>query len=138
MSDRLVIDVTLDMRVDARGKDPDKYSSTLRRYHQALWSKPLPSGTRFDLDASKPGRYLYHQSALGEFSLASDSILRTFNSHPRAARVVAQIPVSERETFMSEAFTIGGMILFPGNRIDGKQTINQSRGTHPESPTDSI
>ncbi|MCS5723469.1 hypothetical protein N1029_15830 [Herbiconiux sp. CPCC 203406] len=131
MSERLAIDVTLDMRADASGKDPDKYSSTLRRYHQALWSKPLPTGSRFDLDASKPGRYLYHQSALGEFLLASDSILRTFNSHPRTARIVAQIPMTERDASMSEAYTIGGMIVFPGNRIDGKQTINQARGTHP-------
>ncbi|MBF4573178.1 hypothetical protein ITJ64_11675 [Herbiconiux sp. VKM Ac-1786] len=129
--ERPVIDVTLDMRVDARGRDPDKHSPTLRRYHQALWSKPLPSGSRFDLDASKPGRYLYHQSALGEFLLASDSILRTFNSHPRATSIVAQISAAEREASMSEAYTIGGMIVFPGDRVDGKQTINQARGTHP-------
>ena len=25
------------------GKDPDKYSPTLRRYHKLLWSKPLPN-----------------------------------------------------------------------------------------------
>lgn len=131
MSERLVIDVTLDLRSDARGRDPDQHSPTLRRYHQALWNKPLPSGSRFDLDASEPARYLYHQSASGEFMLSSDSILRTFNSHPQAARIVAQIPTAEREASMSEAYTIGGMIVFPGNRIDGKQTINQARGTHP-------
>jgi hypothetical protein len=29
---------------------------------------------------------------------------------------------------MAIAYTIGGMMIFPGNRIDGKQTINGARG----------
>ena len=29
---------------------------------------------------------------------------------------------------MAIAYTIGGMMVFPGNRIDGKWTINQARG----------
>ena len=29
---------------------------------------------------------------------------------------------------MGLAYTIGGMTLFPGNRVDGKWTINQARG----------
>jgi hypothetical protein len=131
MSVRQAIDVTLDLRMDARGKDPDQHSPTLRRYHQVLWRKALPSGVRFDLNANRPGRYLHHQSALGEFTLASDSIIRTFDSHSRAQWIVTQLPEAERAAYISEAYTIGGMLVFPGNCIDGKQTINQARGMHP-------
>ena len=45
----MVIDTTFDFRTDAAGKDPDTYSATLCRYHQLLWSKPLPSGVVFEL-----------------------------------------------------------------------------------------
>ena len=30
--------------------------------------------------------------------------------------------------FMAISYTIGGMMVFPGNRIEGKWTINQARG----------
>ena len=39
------VDTTFDFHSDTpAGKDPDKYSPTLRRYHQLLWSKDLPYG----------------------------------------------------------------------------------------------
>jgi hypothetical protein len=34
----------------------------------------------------------------------------------------------EIEAFRKIGYTIGGMMVFPGNRIDGKQTINGARG----------
>lgn len=34
----------------------------------------------------------------------------------------------ENEAFRSIGYTIGGMMIFPGNRIGGKQTINGARG----------
>ena len=34
----------------------------------------------------------------------------------------------ENEAFRTIAYTIGGMMIFPGNLIDGKQTINGARG----------
>ena len=40
----MLIDTSFDVRTDSRGKDPDTWSPTLCRYHQLLWSKPLPSG----------------------------------------------------------------------------------------------
>ena len=40
----MLIDTTFDVRTDAGGRDPDRYSATLRRYHRLLWSKPLPGG----------------------------------------------------------------------------------------------
>ena len=48
----VVIDTAFDVRTDAGGGDPDRYSGTLRRYHQLLWSKPLPNGQPF---TSMPG-----------------------------------------------------------------------------------
>ncbi len=128
------IDVTFDFRSDTpEGKDPDTHSPTLRRTHQRLWSKPLPLQNRalFDLDASNPRRYLHHHSELGEFFLSSDAIIRTFRRHLGAASVMAQIPEADQEAFSRQGYTIGGMMVFPGNMIDGKQTINQRKGTHP-------
>ena len=37
----------------------------------------------------------------------------------------------ELETFRMIGYTIGGMMLFPGNRIGRKMTINGARGFHP-------
>jgi glyoxylase I family protein len=128
------IDVTFDFRSDTpKGSDPDAASPTLRRYHRQLWSKPLPlqNGALFDLDASNPRRYLHHKSELGEFFLSSDAIIRTFRRHLGAATIMAQIPEAEQEAFSRQGYTIGGMMVFPGNRINSKQTINQRRGTHP-------
>ena len=40
-----MINTTFDFRTDtSKGKDPDFYSSTLRQYHQLLWSRKLPNG----------------------------------------------------------------------------------------------
>ncbi len=120
------IDVTYDFRRDTpEGKDPDRYSKTLRHYHKQLWSKPLPSGTHFQLSDDLPGHYLHHQSAVGEFSLSSDAVIPTFrwNRH-----IQAMIPRSELEAFNAKGYTIGGMMVFPCNRVDGKWTINQARG----------
>ena len=122
------IDLTYDFRADSGGKDPDAYSATLRRYHQLLWSKPLPSGASFNLLDNVPGAYLLHRSDLGEFILASDSIVPTFSKWTRLKNILEQIPPNETETFRSLSYTMGGMLIFPGNRIDGKPTINGARG----------
>jgi hypothetical protein len=125
-----VIDITFDFRSDTPvGKDADTYSPSLLRYHQLLWSKPLPSGAPFKLDVTTPPpMYLHHFSQLGEFWLASDAVIQTFRW---LARIIDQIPPDEHEAFMYLGYTIGGMMVFPGNRIDGKMTINGARGWHP-------
>jgi hypothetical protein len=123
---RTDIDTTFDFRRDTpKGRDPDRYSPTLRRYHKMLWSRRLPSGELFDLDDSTPGSYLHHRSALGEFSLSSDAVIPTFKW---AKHIKEQIPDQELNAFNAAGYTIGGMMVFPGNRIDGKWTINQARG----------
>ena len=110
------------------GKDPDSYSPTLRRYHRLLWSKPLPSGAPFELSATTPRVYLHHSSALGEFFLSSDAAIATFTRWTALKPITEQLPESENEAFRQIAYTIGGMMVFPGNQIDRQLTINQARG----------
>lgn len=123
-----MIDTTFDFRTDAGGKDPDTYSPTLRRYHKALWSKPLPNGQLFLLDDTTPGVYLHHRSHLGEFFLSSDSVMPTFTRWIAIRPIIEQFPEMDNEAFRTIGYTIGGMMVFPGNKIDGKQTINGARG----------
>lgn len=120
------IDITFDFRRDTpEGKDPDSHSKTLRDYHRSLWSKPLPCGAVFDLKDNVPGYYLYHRSDLGEFSLSSDAVIPTFKWN---SQIQAWISEADLEAFNAQTYTIGGMMVFPRNRIDSKWTINQARG----------
>ena len=126
------IDISFDFRSDTPpGRDPDALSATLRSYHQLLWSKPLPSGAPFELDVSTPYTYLHHLSGLGEFRLSSDAVIPTFSRELRLAHIVDKVPDVEREAFNRIGYTIGGMMVFPGNRVDRKMTINMARGCHP-------
>ncbi len=124
------IHVTFDVRTDAGGKDPDSHSPTLREYHRLLWSKELPSGRHTEFDTHTPGAYLHHSSDLGRFVLASDIIspcpchiapawLRSSSSSIRCGS-----PDSRQSAEPS-----AGHLVFPGNRIDGKITINEARGS---------
>lgn len=122
------LDTTFDFRTDAGGKDPDTHSLTLRRYHKALWSKPLPGGAPFDLDDTRRDAYLYHRSELGEFWLASDSVIATFTRYIALGAIVGQFSDEENEAFRTLAYTVGGMMVFPGDKRDGKLTINGARG----------
>jgi Family of unknown function (DUF6994) len=123
-----MIDTTFDFRSDTPpGLDPDAFSPTLRRYHQLLWSKPLPSGAPFVLDVTIP-RCLHHRSELGEFWLSSDAAIPSFTRWLRMAHVIDQTPEAEREEFVRMTYTIGGMMVFPANQIDRKPTINGARG----------
>ncbi|MCZ8283144.1 MAG: hypothetical protein O9286_13005 [Aquidulcibacter sp.] len=123
-----MIDISFDFRTDAGGKDPDTYSPTLRRYHKLLWSKELPTGHHFQLDDTRPKKYLHHESGLGEFQLASDSVIPTFTRWKSMQHIIREFPEEDNEGFRYIGYTIGGMMIFPGNVIDGKQTINGARG----------
>jgi hypothetical protein len=128
MNDDSRIDITFDFRSDTPpGKDPDGFSPTLRCYHKNLWSKPLPSGVMFDLVDTTPRVYLHHRSQLGEFWLSSDSVIPTFWKEKRIAHIIKQIP-EELESFFRIGYTIGDMMVFPGNCIDRHMTINAARG----------
>ncbi len=126
------IDINFDFRSDTpQGKDPDALSPTLRSYHKLLWSKPLPSGKLFILDIEKNGAYLHHKSNLGEFFLSSDTGTHTFSKWASMSHIISKISADEIEEFRKLTYSIGSMIIFPGNRIDGKSTINGARGFHP-------
>ncbi len=127
----LQIDIAFDFRTDTpQGQDPDARSPTLRRYHKYLWSKRLPSGVVLTLDDFTPKVYLHHKSALGEYFLSSDSVIPSFRSHVRMKHITDQVPERELAAFQTMSYTMGGMMIFPSNRIDGKSTINGARGFH--------
>jgi Family of unknown function (DUF6994) len=126
-----LIDITFDFRSDTpAGLDPDSSSATLRKYHHTLWSRPLPNGVPFELDVASPP-YLHHLSEqLGEFWLTSDSLIPTWSHWMRMAHIIDQIPEVEREEFIRIGYTIGGMMVWPGNKV-GPMTINGARGCDP-------
>jgi hypothetical protein len=126
------IDVTFDFRSDTPpGMDPDSHSPMLRRYHKVLWSKPLPSGAMFELNDTNPHAYLYHRSDLGEYFLSSDAVIPTFSRETRLSLIIDKIKGEGIEIFHGLGYTIGGMMIFPGNRIGRKMTLNGARGFHP-------
>jgi hypothetical protein len=123
----MVIDTKFDVRTDG-GKDPDTYSPTLCRYHRLLWSKPLPGGVRFELGAPTTPAPYYLRSEVGKFWLSSDSVIATFIHYDAMKPIVGQMSDAENEAFMAIAYTIGGFLLWPAERVHGKQTINMARG----------
>ncbi|MGH9126967.1 MAG: DUF6994 family protein [Acidimicrobiales bacterium] len=126
-----MIDIKFDFRTDATGEnpDPDASSPTLLRYNRLLWSKPLPSGKHFELTPRSQRPYaLLHDSELGKFLLTSDSVLPTFTRRDDMQAIVRQLPLADIDALNTISHTIGGMVLWPGNQIDGKWTINQARG----------
>ena len=96
------INTPFDFGIDSAGRDPDKYSPTLRRYHRLLWSKPLPGGEMFALEDG--GGCLLHHSDLGYFPVSSDSVTPTFTKHKRMAHLVDQFRDEDNETFVTLTF----------------------------------
>jgi len=119
----MYIDTTFDFRTDSKNKDPDTYSPTLRKYHQFLWSKKLPTGGELVLDDQ-----LKNTSDIGEFWFSSDSIIHTFSYWPSYQHIIRQIDPELIQDFYYKSYTIGGMIIFPATKVDGKATINGARG----------
>jgi hypothetical protein len=127
----VTIDITFDFRTDATGKnpDPDASSPTLLRYHHLLWSKPLPSGKPFVLTPRDRVPYaLTQESDLGIFWLTSDSVLPTFTRRTDMQSTIKQLLAADIDALNTITYTIGGMMLRPGNQVDGRWTINQARG----------
>lgn len=124
----MIIDTTFDVRLDAGGRDPDTHSATLRRYHQFLWSKPLPDGRPFDLATSTTHPYLHHRSDAGECWLSSDSVMQTYTRWGVSPTVLDAFSPSQLARFHALGYTIGGMMVFPANQVQRKPTINAARG----------
>jgi hypothetical protein len=127
--EKLIIDTGYNFFTDARGGDPDSTSPTLRRYHKSLWSKQLPCGKTFQLLDNRQSVYLYHKSELGEFFLGSDAIAHSYKNHKRKQWLTKPVS-SEVDELFDMGSTIGAYTIFPNNRIDGNNTINQARGVN--------
>jgi hypothetical protein len=123
----LPIDITFNVYSDSGGKDPDSHSPTLKKYHKILWSKPLPSGKIFTLSDTESDSYLTYNSAQEKASLSSDSISNSYRDKKVLSSIIKDL-TKEVEEFRSIGSTIGGFILFPNKKIDGKMTINGARG----------
>jgi hypothetical protein len=122
-----MIDVNFDFQVEADGRDSDRYSPTLQEYHRVLWSKPLPNGELFNLTKISNNR-LYHNSNIGEFYLSSDRAVATFSTWKRLQHIIPQIPDNEIADFVKLSDSIGGIVIWPSNKINNLPTINGERG----------
>ena len=121
------IDVSFDHRLEAGVEDIDTHSPTLKKHHQLLWIKPLPSGEVFDLKPM-PNRYLVFRPDNLVYSLSSDQMSNSFRSTKRMKHITGQVPEHELDEFQYLGSTVGGTILFPGKQINRRRTINQVRG----------
>ena len=97
------IDIHFDVQTDSNGKDPDYASKTLKTFHQALWSKPLPNGQMMQLEIEK------NCLKWGDMWFGCDSI-------PNFAEW--------KKEYWHKTYTIGGSIIFPMHRW----SMNQARG----------
>ena len=122
-----MLDIRFDYRSDAKGKDPDKHSPTMRLHHQLLWSKSLPSGEPFKIEFDSGG-YLAHRSELGEYLLSSDTISNSLRHQKRMAHIISQVPGEKLDAFQALGASVGAITLFPGNKVEGGLTINVARG----------
>lgn len=124
------VDINFNVYSDTpKGKDPDSFSPTLRKYHKILWSKLLPNNQHFYLDLEFP-KLLHHKSTLGEFFLSSDSIGHTYSRVKKMSHIIDEINKAEIDSFFSICSTIGAYIIFPAKRINNKMTINGARGVN--------
>jgi hypothetical protein len=124
-----IIDINFDFSSEVTAKsDPDRYSPTLRKYHQILWSKHLPNGEAFKLIDSYPKGYLTHNSCLGEFKLSSDAITHSYKNTKRMSHIIKRVPADMVDSLYAQGCTIGSYIIFPKNKIKNQQSINQERG----------
>ncbi|NBX97537.1 hypothetical protein EBZ38_08950 [bacterium] len=109
-------------------KDADKYSLVLQDYHQFLWSKPLPNGRLFELEKLNTSCLLRYKSEdIGMF-LSSDRAVATYTRWKRLQHIVNKIPQQKIDDFINITETIGGIIIWPSTKVDGKSTINGERG----------
>ena len=122
------IDITFDFRSDTpKDRDPDTHEQNpAPAITSCFGANALPGeACSLSCDDTTRGSYLHHRSAIGEFSLSSDAVIPTFKWVPH---IKTSIPKAELDAFNAIGYTIGGMMVFPGNRIDRKWTIKQARG----------
>ena len=125
--------------------DPDKSSKTLQYFHQKLWSKE-ENGIKFDF-ISETDEYDKNQLVLiNKFNtcqiifsedqkvFSSDWIINNYQHWNKETfpdlKYLDNINVNIKNSFNNIANTIGGRIIFPRRKINGKNTINIDRGIH--------
>jgi hypothetical protein len=123
-----LIDISYDFRTDSTDVDVDKGSLTLRRYHKILWRKTLPNGNVFNfVDISNNNLYCKINDI--DYYFSSDSIIHTYSKGVYGkSKIINLIPKEIIGEFLNKAYTIGAYIIFPSNKINGLNTINQERG----------
>ena len=91
--------------------DADRDSRKLKRWHQLLWSKPLPSGDRLEWSLELGTSCLLY----GTLRASSDTIASTHANYHRVgtARLYEGLTEAEREKYERAFYTIGGFIIFP-------------------------
>ncbi len=62
------------------------------------------------------------------FVLSSDASIPTWTRWKRMQHLIGQFPEHESQDFRRIAAQMGGMMLFPRNRVDGQAGINAARG----------
>ncbi len=108
------------------GSDPDTASPTLQKYHQELWSKPLPNGEKMDLQKGAGSYYLTWK----DFRFGSDAIIVSFR-YKKYKYMIDQVKEcvpdykAYYEKMIRRAYTIGGTIIFPKHTA----SINQMEQT---------
>ena len=122
-----MIDISFNFYSDSGGKDPDSHSPTLKKYHKLLWSKALPNGEIFKLSDTDSSSYLTYKFGREEIALSSDSISNSYRDKKSLSTILKDL-TSEVEKFKNIGSTIGGYILFPAKKIEGKMTVNGARG----------
>ena len=118
--------------------DPDRYSPTLRSYHQKLWRQLLPKGDKMEL-RENPRDYLIWK----DFRFGADSIVNMYfhrvsvNKHYLTDEIKRYLCDNANEEgvkfsdftsfykdYLKKSYTIGGSIIFPKTN-----SINVARGT---------
>lgn len=112
-----------DKRFDVNEFDADRDSCTLKKYHQILWNKKLPNGEYPSFDKSR----FYN------INVSSDTMINSYTRKgwSQMKNIINNIPNNEIEAFYEKLFSIGNYIIFPCNKTDNNNTINQERGTCP-------
>ena len=104
--------------------DPDTNSSTLRDFHQLLWSKELPNGEKMELKKYKNNGLKWGKITFGSDSIGTGFIWGKYqeklkNFHQNDANFLLTM-----HNFTLYCYTLGAFIIFPKH----KNSINQVRG----------
>ncbi len=128
-------------RLAGKNGDPDKDSPTMRYYHQRLWSgrlTGLKGNCAFSLTPAGAG---LKDTALGRSFFGSESglYLSSDRAIPKWRRKGATRRLRDDAGLMGRILAarpvleyMGAIMMFPGHRIDGRQTINGAKGFHPK------